>query len=42
LYQTKYLTQEEFENINEEATSLLKMLRSAILTTKNNINKNKK
>lgn len=34
LMETGYLEQKEFSSINEEATGLLKMIRSAILTTK--------
>ena len=36
LYQTEYINQKEFERINNESTELLKMIRSAILTTKQN------
>lgn len=35
LYQTEYLSQHEFENISNNASELLKMLRSAIITSKN-------
>lgn len=35
LKETDYLTEKEFESMNEEATALLKMLKSAIITTKN-------
>ena len=34
LKETDYLTANEFESMNEEATALLKMLKSAIVTTK--------
>jgi len=37
LYQTKYINQLEFENIYNQANELLKMIRSAIITTKNNL-----
>ncbi len=33
---TEYINEEEFNNTNNEATELLKMLRSAILTSKQN------
>jgi four helix bundle protein len=36
LKETKYLNEIEFQSLNEEGTSLLKMIRSAILTTKAN------
>jgi four helix bundle protein len=36
LYASTYLSQNEFETINNEAIELLKMLRSSILTTKQN------
>jgi four helix bundle protein len=36
LKETGFLNQEEFENINNKAIELLKMLRSAIITSKNN------
>jgi len=36
LKETEYLNDKEFESINTEATELLKMLRSAILTSKKN------
>ncbi len=38
LKETNYLNEKEFESINNEAVELLKMLRSAILTTKKNNN----
>ncbi len=38
LKETNYLNELEFENINNEAIELLKMLRSAIITSKNNTN----
>jgi four helix bundle protein len=37
--ETEYLTQIEFESINNEALELLKMLRSAIITSKKNNSK---
>ena len=36
LKETDYLTDKEFESINSEATELLKMIRSAIITSKKN------
>ncbi len=36
LFQSEYITQIEFNSINTDAIELLKMLRSAIITTKNN------
>jgi len=36
LKETKYIDEQEFESINNEAIELLKMLRSAIITSKNN------
>ena len=36
LKETKYIDEQEYENINNEATELLKMLRSAIITSKKN------
>lgn len=36
LKETDYLTEKEFVSINNEATELLKMLRSAIITSKKN------
>ncbi len=36
LKQTEYLNEKEFESISMEANELLKMIRSAILTTKKN------
>jgi len=35
LKETKYINEQEFEDINNEAVELLKMLRSAIITSKN-------
>lgn len=35
LFHADYLSQQEFENINNDAIELLKMLRSAIITSKN-------
>lgn len=35
LYQTKYLNQNEFQKINEEAIVIIKMLTAIIKTTKN-------
>ena len=37
LKETEYLNEKEFESINDEAIELLKMLRSAILTSKKNL-----
>lgn len=37
LHQSEYLTEKEFGSIHSDATELLKMLRSSILTTKQNI-----
>ena len=37
LYQSEYLTEIEFNSIYPEANELLKMLRSAIITSKNKI-----
>ena len=36
LKETEYLNEKEFESINHEAVELLKMLRSAIITSKKN------
>jgi len=36
LKMTDYIDEQEFENLNKEATELLKMLRSAIITSKQN------
>ncbi len=36
LKEANYLNEQEFENINNDAIELLKMLRSAIITSKNN------
>lgn len=41
LVETEYLTQAEFKSIHDEAIELLKMIRSAILTTKATMNQNK-
>ena len=41
LYQTKYMNQIEFEGMYNQSNELLKMIRSAIITTKNNHLKNK-
>lgn len=41
LVRTNYLTETEFKSIHEEAVELLKMIRSAILTTKETIKQNK-
>jgi len=38
LNQTEYLNEKEFESINNEAVELLKMLRSAIITSKKTYN----
>ncbi len=40
LIETKYLGEEEGERLIEKATSLLKMIRSAIITTKSRYSKN--
>lgn len=37
LHQSEYLTEKEFRSIHSDANELLKMLRSSILTTKQNI-----
>lgn len=37
LYQSEYLEENEFKKIHSNASELLKMLRSSILTTKQNI-----
>jgi four helix bundle protein len=37
LVETKFISKGEFDSINSEALELLKMLRSAIITTKKNI-----
>lgn len=37
LKETEYLNEKEFESINHEANELLKMLRSAIITSKKNL-----
>ena len=37
LKETNYLNQEEFNGLNEDATSILKMIRSAIMTAKKSI-----
>ncbi len=39
LQTTEFLSQEEYNSMNNEAQELLKMLRSSILTTKQNLNK---
>jgi four helix bundle protein len=39
LIETKYLDNEEFKVIKKDAESLLRIIRSIILTTKNNINR---
>jgi four helix bundle protein len=38
LYQSNYISKELFETLNQEAYELLKMIKSAILTTKNRLN----
>ncbi|MCZ2247178.1 MAG: four helix bundle protein [Bacteroidia bacterium] len=38
LHQSEYLEENEFNKIHSDASELLKMLRSSILTTKQNIN----
>lgn len=35
LYETEYITKEEFENLKNKASELLKIIRSIIITTKN-------
>lgn len=40
LKETEYLTDKEFESINNEAVALLKMIRSAISTSKNKLSEN--
>lgn len=37
LKETEYINDKEFESINNEANELLKMLRSAIITSKKNL-----
>lgn len=37
LKETKYLTEEEFSGLDLDATAILKMIRSSILTTKKNL-----
>jgi four helix bundle protein len=39
LQATEFLSQEEYNSMNKEAQELLKMLRSSILTTKQNLTK---
>lgn len=36
LYETEYLKKNEFVSVKDKAVALLKMIRSAIITTKNN------
>lgn len=38
LYETKYLSEKDFNNLSKPATSILKMIRSAIITTKTSLN----
>lgn len=38
LQKTEFISIKEFESINNEAVELLRMIRSAIITTKNNRN----
>ena len=40
LKETTYLLEKEFENINKEAIELLKMIRSAIITSKRKLSEN--
>jgi four helix bundle protein len=40
LHQADFLSEEEFISISTDATSILKMLRSAILTTNQNLKNN--
>lgn len=40
LFETKFIAENEFQSILNEAEELLKMLRSSILTKKKNLNKN--
>ena len=40
LKETEYITDKEFESINNEAIALLKMIRSAIITSKNKLLEN--
>lgn len=37
---TDYLTNKEFESVNNEAIELLKMIRSAIITSKKKLSEN--
>ena len=37
LRETKYITKSEFESLYKDATEILKMLRSSIITTKNKL-----
>ena len=39
LFESTYLTEKEFNSIKNEATALLKMIKSAIITTKSKIKK---
>lgn len=39
LYATDYINKEMFDSINSDASEILKMIRSAILTKKRNLNK---
>lgn len=41
LKETNFITEIEFKSINDNATEILKMIRSSILTTKNNITSSK-
>lgn len=39
LYQTEYISKVEFETLHSQATELLKIIRSIIITTKNKLQK---
>ena len=39
LHATNYISQSEFEDLSHNATELLKMIRSSIITAKNNLKK---
>lgn len=39
LYQTEYISKVEFETLHSQATELLKIIRSIIITTKNRLQK---
>jgi len=40
LKETKYIIQQAYDSLNSHAIELLKMIRSAIITTKNNLTHN--